>query len=88
MTNHTATPKEFSILCQEAWETALNATQLDEEFIGILYESLKGRLNSHLALVEALRQARIALTPHVFIDDDARKARNKADEALKLEGEA
>lgn len=41
-------------------------------------------VNSHDALVEALRQARIALTPHVFIDDDARQARNKADEALKL----
>lgn len=40
-------------------------------------------VNSHDALVEALRMCRVALTPHVFIDDDAREARNNADRVLK-----
>lgn len=41
------------------------------------------------ALLEALIKCRVALTPHVFIDDDARTARDLADNAIaKAKGEA
>jgi len=30
----------FNITCQEAWETAGNATQIDEEFVDIFYQNL------------------------------------------------
>ena len=30
----------FNIVCQEAWETVGNATQIDEGFVDILYRNL------------------------------------------------
>ena len=53
------------------------------------YTSEQAKANAHLIssapeLLEALIKCRVALTPHVFIDDDAKEARNTADKAIAL----
>ena len=33
--------EDFHIICQEAWETIGNSTQIDERFVELLYKNIR-----------------------------------------------